>query len=57
MNEPKSDTNPEQLANLPQLDLVAILAEDYARFPQDQTYDIYGEDVYFKDPLNEFRGS
>lgn len=36
--------------------LVEILKEDYARFPEDQTYEIYAEDVYFKDPLNEFRG-
>ena len=37
-------------------DLVEILKEDYARFPENQTYDIYADDVYFKDPLNEFRG-
>ena len=37
-------------------DLVEILREDYQRFPDDQTYDIYAEDVYFKDPLNEFNG-
>ncbi len=37
-------------------DLIAILKEDYARFPQNQTYDIYADEVYFKDPLNEFRG-
>lgn len=36
--------------------LVAILREDYARFPQDQTFEIYAPDVYFRDPLNEFRG-
>ena len=37
-------------------DLISILREDYARFPQNQTYDIYADKVYFKDPLNEFRG-
>lgn len=37
-------------------DLVVILREDYQRFPQNQTFEIYAEDVYFKDPLNEFRG-
>ena len=37
-------------------DLVEILREDYQRFPDDQTYDIYAEDIYFKDPLNEFNG-
>jgi hypothetical protein len=39
-----------------QQDLVEILREDYQRFPDDQTYSIYAEDVYFKDPLNEFHG-
>ena len=29
---------------------------DYVRFPQEQSYDLYAEDVYFKDPMNEFRG-
>ncbi|MBT9315071.1 DUF2358 domain-containing protein [Leptothoe spongobia TAU-MAC 1115] len=29
---------------------------DYARFPQAQSYDLYAENVYFKDPMNEFRG-
>jgi Uncharacterized conserved protein (DUF2358) len=37
-------------------DLVEILQEDYQRFPADQTFDIYADNVYFKDPLNEFRG-
>lgn len=37
-------------------DLTAILREDYARFPDNQTYEIYAQDVYFKDPLNEFKG-
>jgi len=39
-----------------QQDLVNILKEDYQRFPENQTFEIYAEDVYFKDPLNEFRG-
>lgn len=38
------------------MDLLAILRQDYDRFPQDQTYDIYAEDVFFRDPLNQFRG-
>ncbi|MEM7065544.1 MAG: DUF2358 domain-containing protein [Cyanobacteria bacterium P01_B01_bin.77] len=29
---------------------------DYARFPQAQSYHLYAKDVYFKDPMNEFRG-
>lgn len=37
-------------------DLVEILTEDYERFPNNQTYEIYADDVYFKDPLNEFKG-
>ncbi|MDX2096618.1 MAG: DUF2358 domain-containing protein [Leptolyngbyaceae cyanobacterium bins.59] len=37
-------------------DLIQILREDYARFPQEQTYSIYAPDVYFEDPLNRFRG-
>ena len=36
--------------------LIEILKEDYQRFPENQTFEIYAEDVYFKDPLNEFRG-
>ena len=38
------------------MDIVKILQEDYQHFPEDQTYSIYAEDVYFKDPLNQFRG-
>ena len=36
--------------------LVEQLKQDYARFPEDQTYSLYAEDVHFKDPLNEFDG-
>lgn len=38
------------------MDIVETLKQDYHRFPADQTYSLYAEDVYFKDPLNEFRG-
>ncbi len=38
------------------MNLIEILRADYARFPADQTYAIYDPEVYFKDPLNEFRG-
>lgn len=38
------------------MDILAILKADYDRFPNDQTYEIYAEDVYFKDPMTEFRG-
>ncbi|MEM6403902.1 MAG: DUF2358 domain-containing protein, partial [Cyanobacteria bacterium P01_D01_bin.116] len=33
------------------MDIVEILKEDYQRFPENQTYSIYAEDVYFKDPM------
>lgn len=36
--------------------LLEVLRADYGRFPQDQTFAIYADDVYFKDPLTEFRG-
>jgi Uncharacterized conserved protein (DUF2358) len=38
------------------VDILTILREDYGRFPIDQSYQIYAEDVYFQDPLNKFRG-
>jgi hypothetical protein len=37
-------------------DILQILQEDYQRFPANQTYSIYAPDVFFQDPLNEFRG-
>ncbi|WP_373540341.1 DUF2358 domain-containing protein [Chamaesiphon sp.] len=38
------------------MDIVTVLRQDYARFPIDQSYHIYAEDVYFQDPLSRFRG-
>ena len=38
------------------MNIIQILKEDYQRFPRDQTYEIYAKDVYFKDPMTEFRG-
>ncbi|MEM9539877.1 MAG: DUF2358 domain-containing protein [Cyanobacteria bacterium P01_E01_bin.42] len=38
------------------MDILEILKEDYRNFPNHQTYSIYATDVYFKDPMNEFRG-
>jgi len=32
------------------------IRQDYANFPHDQSYDLYAEDVFFKDPLNQFQG-
>ena len=38
------------------MDIIEILKQDYQKFPLDQTYSIYAEDVYFEDPMNKFRG-
>jgi hypothetical protein len=38
------------------MNIIQILQEDYQRFPRDQTYEIYAKEVYFKDPMTEFRG-
>jgi Uncharacterized conserved protein (DUF2358) len=38
------------------MDILTVLREDYQRFPENQTYSIYAEDVYFKDPTSEFTG-
>ena len=38
------------------MNIIKILKEDYQKFPRDQTYEIYAKDVYFKDPMTEFRG-
>jgi len=36
--------------------ILEIVQADYAKFPEAQTYGIYSEDVYFKDPVYNFRG-
>ena len=36
--------------------LAHTIRTDYQNFPHNQTYDIYSDDVFFKDPLTEFRG-
>ncbi|MBJ7899019.1 MAG: DUF2358 domain-containing protein [Cyanobacteria bacterium RI_101] len=36
--------------------IIETLKSDYRRFPNNQSYDLYAETVYFKDPLTEFRG-
>lgn len=38
------------------MDILKILTEDYQKFPLNQNYNIYGENVYFQDPLNKFNG-
>jgi len=37
------------------IDIVQALKEDYQRFPVEQTYSLYAEDVFFKDPVSQFR--
>jgi Uncharacterized conserved protein (DUF2358) len=38
------------------MNIIETLKADYQRFPNNQTYSIYAEDVFFQDPLNKFRG-
>ncbi|HBB32113.1 MAG TPA: hypothetical protein DDZ80_18720 [Cyanobacteria bacterium UBA8803] len=38
------------------MNIIPILKADYQQFPANQTYSIYAPDVFFKDPLNQFRG-
>ncbi|NEP19719.1 MAG: DUF2358 domain-containing protein [Leptolyngbya sp. SIO4C1] len=38
------------------MDMMAQIKADYETFPHDQSFELYAQDVYFKDPLNEFRG-
>jgi Uncharacterized conserved protein (DUF2358) len=38
------------------MDILPALQADYDRFPHHQTYSLYADDVYFKDPMTEFRG-
>ena len=40
----------------PVMDLLDQIRSDYEHFPKDQSFHLYADDVYFKDPLNEFRG-
>lgn len=38
------------------MSIVERIQKDYQRFPYDQSYELYADSVYFKDPLNEFHG-
>ena len=38
------------------MNIINILQQDYAKFPIDQNYHIYAENVYFQDPLTKFHG-
>ena len=42
--------------NHPMTDILDIIKSDYAKFPEAQTYGTYSKDVYFKDPVYNFRG-
>lgn len=44
------------LSNAKMQAVIEQVRADYARFPAAQSYDLYAEDVYFKDPMNEFHG-
>jgi hypothetical protein len=37
-------------------DILEQLRQDYDNFPYDQTYSLYAPDVFFKDPMTQFRG-
>lgn len=39
-----------------QATIIERLKADYQQFPENQSYNLYTEDVYFRDPLNQFRG-
>ncbi len=36
--------------------LLENIKNDYQNFPNNQTYSIYADNVYFKDPMTEFTG-
>ncbi|MCG8368647.1 MAG: DUF2358 domain-containing protein, partial [Pseudanabaenales cyanobacterium] len=38
------------------MDILDHIKQDYQRFPAEQSYELYAEEVYFQDPLNRFRG-
>jgi Uncharacterized conserved protein (DUF2358) len=38
------------------MNIVESLRQDYQCFPNHQTYSLYSADVFFKDPMTQFRG-
>ena len=38
------------------MDILDRIKQDYERFPTEQSYDLYADEVYFQDPLNRFYG-
>lgn len=46
----------KETLDISEKNILDIIKADYAKFPEAQTYSIYSEDVYFKDPVYNFRG-
>jgi len=44
------------LSNEPMNTILEQIREDYGQFPHHQRYELYAPNVYFKDPMTEFRG-
>ena len=38
------------------MDLLDQIRSDYEHFPKDQSFHLYADDVYFKDPSTSFAG-
>jgi len=38
------------------MNIIDILKQDYQQFPENQSYQIYADNVYFEDPMNHFNG-
>ncbi|ARV60353.1 hypothetical protein BZZ01_18510 [Nostocales cyanobacterium HT-58-2] len=38
------------------MNIIETLKQDYQRFPNNQTYSIYAQNVYFQDPVFKYRG-
>ena len=38
------------------MDILDALKADYRKFPKDQNFSLYAKDMYFRDPLSQFRG-
>ncbi len=38
------------------MNLIEIITQDYQRFPNNQTYAIYADNVHFRDPIYNFYG-
>jgi Uncharacterized conserved protein (DUF2358) len=38
------------------MDILSQIQADYERFPQDPSYELYANNVYFQDPMTRFSG-